>query len=184
MTEYTNLQIAVLTMPKDDLNAAAGIITDWTVRLLNGRFEDPETGEDRHYAMPAELRPHLEVLGGMRERVSDLVDAIDNFAGYFPTEGEVDDHDFLVEFYEGETFLNAPNVSLTVDARSMDAVADSARVINEWAVLMLGVRDELPADIVASLQSLLALNFWVAGLIDALDEALSGERELFYAGSR
>ena len=184
MSEYTDLQIAVLTMPKDDLSEAAGIITDWTGRLLSGEFEDPETGEERHCAMPDELRPHLEVLGRMRERVSDLVDAIDNFAGYFPTEGEVEEGNFLVEFYESETFLNAPKVSVTVDARSMDAVTVSARALNEWAVLMLRAKDELPADIVASLQSLLGLNFWMAGLIDALDDALSGERELSDAASR
>ena len=68
MTEYTDLQTAVLTMLKDDLNTAAGIITDWTGRLLNGRFEDPETGERRLYEMPEDLRPHLEVLSGMRDR--------------------------------------------------------------------------------------------------------------------
>ena len=184
MPEYTNLQIAVLTMPKDDLNAAAGIITDWTGRLLNGRFEDDETGEDRHYAMPDELRPHLEVLGGMRERVSDLMDAIDDFAGYFPTEGEADDRDFLIEFYESEAFAIAPAVTVNVDAESMDAVTDSARALNEWAVLMLRAKDELPADIVAANQSLLGLNFWIAGLFDALDAALSGEGELFDAASR
>ena len=120
----------------------------------------------------------------MRERVSGLAEAIDNFAGYFPTEGEVEDRDFLVEFYESEAFANAPKVSVSVDAESMDAVIDSARALNEWAVLMLRAKDELPADIAASLQSLLGLNFWVAGLIDALDDALSGERELFDAGSR
>ena len=52
MPEYTAPQIAVLTMPEDDLNEAAGIIADWTGRLLNGWFEDHETREDRHYAMP------------------------------------------------------------------------------------------------------------------------------------
>ena len=184
MTEYTDLQIAVLTMPKDDLGEAAGIITDWAGRLLSGEFEDSETGEDRHYAIPDELRPHLEVLGGMREGVSDLMDAIDNFAGYFPTEGEADDRDFLVQFYESEAFANAPAVTVNVDAESMDAVADSARALNEWAVLMLRARDELPADIAAALQSLLGLNFCIPGLIDALDDALSTERDLFDAGSR
>lgn len=184
MPEYTKLQIAVLTMDKDSLNLAAGIIAEWSGRLLNGWFEDNETGEDRHYEMPDELQPHLEVLGKMRERVSDLMDAIDNFAGYFPTDGEVEDGDFLVEFYESEAFANAPAVSVNVDAKSMNAVTDSARAINEWAVLTLRAKDELPAETVASLQSLLGLNFWVAGLIDALDDALSGEGELFDAASR
>ena len=184
MPEYTELQIAVLTMPRDDLNEAARIIVDWTGRLLDGMLEDPETREDRRYDMPEDLRPHLEALGGLRERVPNVLDAIDNFAGYFPTEGEVEDRDLLVEFYESEAFLNAPRVSSSVDADSMDAVADSARAINEWAMLMLRAKDELPADIVASLQSLLGLNFWIAGLIDALDDALSGERESFDAASR
>ncbi len=184
MPEYTNLQIAVLTMDKERLNLAAGIIAEWSGRLLNGWFEDNETGEDRRYEMPEDLRPHLEVLGGMRERVAELLDAIDNFAGYFPTEGKAEDGDFLVEFYESEAFANAPTVSVNVDAGSMDAAVDSARAINEWAALMLRARDEFPEEIVASLQSLLGLNFWVAGLIDALDEALSGEGELFDAASR
>ena len=184
MPEYTALQIAILTMPKEELNTAAGIITDWTGRLLNGRFEDDETGEDRHYDMPEDLRPHLEVVGGLRERVADLLDAIDNFGGYFPTDGEVEDGDFLVEFYESEAFENAPTLSTAVHADSLDAIADSAKAINEWAVRMLRVKDDLPEGVVASLQSLLGLNFWVRGLIDALDEALPGERELFDAGSR
>ena len=184
MPEYTDLQIAILTMPKEDLNTAAVTIADWTGRLLNGWFEDNETREDRHYDMPEDLRPHLEVLGGLRERVSDLLDAIDNFGGYFPTDGEVKDGDFLAEFYESEVFANAPTLSTLVLADSMDAIADSAKVINEWAVRMLRVRDDLPEGVVASLQSLLGLNFWVRGLIDALDDALSGERELFDAGSR
>ena len=184
MPEYTNLQIAVLTMDKESLNEAAGIIADWTGRLLHGRFEDVETGEDRRYEMPEDLRPHLEVLGGMRERVSDLMDAIDSFAGYFPEEGHVVDPDFVVEFYESEAFANARKVSVNVDADAMDAVVDSARAINEWAVLTLRAKDELPAEIGASLQSLLGLNFWVAGLIDALDDALSSEGELFDAASR
>ena len=184
MPEYTELQIAILTMPKEDLNTAAVTIADWTGRLLNGRFEDNETGEDRHYDMPEDLRPHLEVLGGLRKRVSDLLDAIDNFGGYFPTDGEVKDGDFLVEFYESEVFANAPTLSTSVDADSLDAIAGSAKVINEWAVRMLRVKDDLPESVVASLQSLLGLNFWVKGLVDALDDALSGERELFDAGSR
>ena len=184
MPEYTDLQIAILTMPKEDLNTAAVTIADWTGRLLNGWFEDNETGEDRQYDMPEDLRPHLEVLGGMKQRVADLLDAIDNFGGYFPTDGEVKDGDFLVEFYESAAFANAPTLSTSVLADSMDAIADSAKVINEWAVRMLRVRDDLPEGVVASLQSLLGLNFWVRGLIDALDEALSGERELFDAGSR
>ena len=184
MPEYTELQIAVLTMPKEDLNTAAVTIADWTGRLLNGWFEDNETGEDRHYDMPEDLRPHLEVLGGLRERVSDLLDAIDNFGGYFPTDGEVKDGDFLVEFYESEMFANAPTLSTLVLADSMDAIADSAKVINEWPVRMLRVRDDLPEGVVASLQSLLGLNFLVKGLVDALDDALSGERELFDVASR
>ena len=151
---------------------------------MNGWFEDNETGEDRHYDMPEDLRPHLEVLGGFRERVSDLLDAIDNFGGYFPTDGEVKDGDFLVEFYESEVFANAPTLSTLVLADSMDAIADSAKVINEWAIRILRVKDDLPDGLVASLQSLLGLNFLVKGLIDALDDALSGERELFDAGSR
>ena len=89
MPKYTESQIAVLTMPKEDLNEAAGIIADWTSRLLNGRFEDDEIREDRHYDMPEDLRPHLEVLNWLRERVAELLDAIDNFGGYFPTDGEV-----------------------------------------------------------------------------------------------
>ena len=184
MPEYTDLQIAILTMDSEELNRAAGIITDWTGRLLNGWSEDPETREDRHYDMPEELRPHLEVLSDLRQRVSTLLGAIDNFGGYFPTDGEVEDGDFLVEFYESETFLNAPQVSAPVDAGSMDAVPDSARAIDGWVVRMLQVKDELPSDIVTSLQSLLGLNFWVKGLIEALDDALSGERELFDAASR
>ena len=184
MPEYTALQIAVLTMPKEDLNEAAGIIADWTGRLLNGWFEDNETGEDRRYDMPEDLRPHLEVLGGLRERVSDLLDAIDNFGGYFPTDGEVKDGDSLVEFYESEVFANASTLSTLVLADSMDAIADSAKVINEWTVRMLRVRDDLPEGVVASLQSLLGLNFLVKGLVDALDDALSGERELFDVASR
>ena len=184
MPEYTELQIAILTMPKEDLNTAAGIITDWTGRLLDGRFEDDETGEDRQYDMPEDLRPHLEALGAMKDRVERLVDAIDNFGGYFPTDGEVEDGDFLVEFYESEAFENAPTLSASVDADSSDAIADSAQAINEWAVRMRRVKDDLPAEIVASLQSLLGLNFWVRGLIDALDDALSGERELFDVASR
>ena len=184
MPEYTELQIAVLTMPKEDLNEAAGIIADWTGRLLNGWFEDNETGEDRRYDMPEDLRPHLEVLGGMKERVAELVGAIDNFGGYFPTDGEVEVGDSLVEFYESEAFENAPKVSVTVGAGSVNAVTDSAKAINEWAVRMLRVKDDLPEGVVASLQSLLGLNFWVRGLIDALDEALSGERELFDVASR
>ena len=184
MPEYTELQIAILTMPKEDLNTAAVTIADWTGRLLHGWFEDNETGEDRHYDMPEDLRPHLEVLGGLRERVSDLLDAIDNFGGYFPTDGEVKDGDFLVGFYESEVFSNAPTLSTLVLADSMDAIADSAKVINEWAVRILRVRDDLPEGVVASLQSLLGLNFLVKGLVDALDDALSGERELFDVGSR
>ena len=72
MSKYDELQIAILTMPKEDLNTAAGIITDWTGRLLDGRFEDDETGEDRQYDMPEDLRPHLEVLGAMKDRVERL----------------------------------------------------------------------------------------------------------------
>jgi hypothetical protein len=184
MSAYTDLQITILTMDTEDLNRAAGIITDWAGRPLNGWLEDPETREDRHYDIPEELRPHVEVLSGLRQRVSNLLGAIDNFGGYFPTDGEVEDGDFLVDFYESEAFENAPKVSVSMDDGSMDAVVDSARAINEWAVLMLRVKDELPADIVTSLQSLLGLNFWVKGLIDALDDALSGERELFDAASR
>ena len=184
MPEYTALQIAILTMPKEDLNTAAVTIADWTGRLLNGWFEDNATREDRHYDMPEDLRPHLEVLGAMRGRVAELVGAVDNFGGYFPTDGEVEDADSLVEFYESEAFENAPKVSVTVGAGSMNAVTDSAEAINEWAVLMLRVKNDLPAEIVASLQSLLGLNFWVRGLIGALDEALSGERELFDVASR
>ena len=184
MPEYTDLQIAILTMPKEDLNTAAGIITDWTGRLLDGRFEDDETREGRQYDMPEDLRPHLEVLGGMKDRVERLVDAIDNFGGYFPTDGEVKDDDFLVEFYESEAFENAPTLSASVDADSSDAIADSAQAINEWAVRILRVKDDLPAEIVASLQSLLGLNFWIKGLIEALDDALSGDRELFDVASR
>ena len=184
MPEYTELQIAILTMPKEDLNTAAGIITDWTGRLLDGRFEDDETREERQYDMPEDLRPHLEVLGGMKDRVERLVDAIDNFGGYFPTDDEVKDGDFLVEFYESEAFENAPTLSASVDADSLDAIADSAQAINEWAVRMLRVKDDLPAEIVSSLQSLLGLNFWIRGLIEALDDALSGERELFDVASR
>ena len=184
MPEYTELQIAILTMRKEDLNTAAVTIADWTGRLLNGCLEDPKTREDRHYDMPEELRPHLEVLGGMRERVSSVLDAIDNFGDYFPTDGEAKDGASLVGFYESEAFENAPKVSVTVRADSMDAVIDSAKAINEWAVRMLRVQDDLPADVVVSLQSLLGLNFWIAGLIDALDGALSGEGELFDAGSR
>ena len=120
----------------------------------------------------------------MKERVAELVGAIDNFGGYFPTDGEVEVGDSLVEFYESEAFENAPKVSVTVGAGSVNAVTDSAKAINEWAVRMLRVKDDLPEGVVASLQSLLGLNFWVRGLIDALDEALSGERELFDAGSR
>ena len=184
MPKYTESQIDVLTMPKEDLNTAAGIITDWTGRLLDGRFEDDETGEDRQYDMPEDLRPHLEVLGAMKDRVEPLVDAIDNFGGYFPADGEVKDGDFLVEFYGREAFENAPTLSASVHADSPDAIADSAQTINEWGVLMLRVKDDLPAEIVASLQSLLGLNFWIRGLIDALDDALSGERELFDVASR
>lgn len=184
MPEYTNLQIAVLTMDKESLNEAAGIIANWTDRLLIGWFEDDETGERRLYEMPEDLEPHLEVLGGMRERVSDLMDAIDSFAGYFPTEGDVVDPDFVVEFYESEAFANARKVSVNVDVDAMDVVVDSGRALNEWAVLTLRAKDELPAEIVASLQSLLGLNFWIPGLIDALDAALSGEGELFDAASR
>ena len=184
MPEYTDLQIAILTMPKEDLNTAAVTIADWTGRLLNGWFEDNETREDRHYDMPEDLRPHLEVLGRLRERVSDLLDAIDNFGGYFPTDGEVKDGDSLVEFYESEVFANASTLSTLVLADSMDAIADSAKVINEWAVRILRVREDLPEGVVASLQSLLGLNFWVRGLIGALEEALSGERELFDVASR
>ena len=184
MTEYTELQIAILTMPTEDLNHCGGIVTDWADRLLHGWFEDDETGEDRHYEMPDELRPHLEVLGGVQERVAQLLGALDNFGGYFPTDGEVSEGDFLVEFYESEAFENAPTLSASVDADSSDAIADSAQAINEWAVLMLRVKDDLPAEIVASLQSLLGLNFWIRGLIEALDDALSGERELFDVASR
>ena len=172
MTEYTELQIAILTMDTEGLNAAAGIITDWTGRLLVGQFEDDETREVRHHEMPGELRPHLEVLGGLREPVAELLDAIDNFGGYFPTDGEVAEGDFLVAFYESAAFKNAPSVSTTVDAGSLDAVADSAKAINDRAVRMLRVKDDLPAEITSSLQFLLGLNFWVRGLIEALDEAL------------
>ncbi len=122
MPEYTELEIAVLTMPRDDLNEAARIIVDWTGRLLDGRLEDAETREDRRYDMPEDLRPYLGVLGGLRDRVSNVLDAIDNFARYFPTEGEVEDGDSLVEFYESEAFENAPKVRLRVAADSMDAV--------------------------------------------------------------
>ena len=101
MTEYTELQIAILTMPTEDLNRCAGIVTDWADRLRHGWFEDDETGEDRHYEMPDELRPHLEVLGGVQERVAELLGALDNFGGYFPTDGEVSEGDFLAEFYAG-----------------------------------------------------------------------------------
>ena len=184
MPKYSELEIAVLTMPKDDLNEAAGIIADWAARLLNGQFEDDETGEDRHYAMPVELRPHLEVLNSLRERVAELLDAIDNFGGYFPTDGEVAEGHFLVEFYESEAFANAPKVSVTVLADSPDAVNDSARAINEWAVLMLRAGAGLPQEIVASLQSLLGLNFWVSGLIEALSEALCTESADLDAASR
>ena len=34
MPEYTELQIAILTMPKEDLNTAAVTIADWTGRLF------------------------------------------------------------------------------------------------------------------------------------------------------
>ena len=57
--------------------------------LLRGRFEDDEIREDRHYDMPEDLRQHLEVLNWLRERVAELLDAIDHFGGYFPTDGEV-----------------------------------------------------------------------------------------------
>ena len=184
MTKYTECQIAVLTMPKEDLNEAAGIISDWTGRLLNGWFEDDETGENRHCDVPEELWAHLGVLGGLRERVAELLDAIDNFGGYFPTNGEVEEGDFLVEFYESEAFENAPKVSVTVLADSPDAVIDSARATNEWAVRMLRARAELPQEIVASLQALLGLNFWVMGLIEALDEALWTEGADFDAAFR
>jgi hypothetical protein len=89
-----------------------------------------------------------------------------------------------VEFYESEVFANAPTLSTSVDADSLDAIAGSAKVINEWAVRMLRVKDDLPESVVASLQSLLGLNFRVKGLVDALDDALSGERELFDVASR
>ena len=52
MPEYTELQIAILTMPKEDLNTAAGIITDWTGRLLDGRFGDDETGRTDNMTCP------------------------------------------------------------------------------------------------------------------------------------
>ena len=172
MPEYTELQIAVLTMLKEDLNEAAGIVTDWVGRLLDRWFVDPESPEDWRYDMHKELRPHLEALDGLRERVSDLLDAIDNFAGYFPMDGEVKDADFLVEFYESEAFANAPKVSLSVGADPMDTVIDSAGAIDEWAVRMLLVKDDLPADIVASLQSLLGLSFWVRGLVGTLELAI------------
>ena len=64
MSAYTDLQIAILTMDTEDLNRAAGIITDWAGRPLNGWLEDPETREDRHYDIPEELRSHVEVLSG------------------------------------------------------------------------------------------------------------------------
>ena len=172
MPEYTDLQIAVLTIPKEDLNEAAGIVTDWADRVLDRWFEDPESREDRRYDIPEELRPHLEFLGGLRERLSDLLDAIDNFAGYFPVDGEVKDADFLVELYESEAFDSAPKVSLPVDADPVDIVIDSARAIDEWAVRMLQVKDHLPADIVASLQSLLGLSFWIIGLVQAIELAI------------
>ena len=184
MTEYTELQIAILTMPTEDLNSCAGIVANWAGRLLHGWFEDDDTGENRHYEMPDELRPHLEVLGELHERVAELLGAIDNFGGYFPTDGEVAEGDFLVEFYESEAFENAPVVSTSADADSLDAVADATKAINDWAVRMLQVKDDLPADITASLQSLLGLNFWVNGLIDALDEALSTDDADFDAASR
>ena len=34
MPEYTDLQVAVLTMPKEDLNEAASIVTDWAGRRV------------------------------------------------------------------------------------------------------------------------------------------------------
>ena len=43
MPDYTALQIAILTMDTEELNTAAGIITDWTGRLLDGWFEDDAT---------------------------------------------------------------------------------------------------------------------------------------------
>ena len=132
-------------------------------------MEDPESPENRRYDMPKELRAHLEAVGGLRERVSDLLDAIDNFAGYFPMDGGVKDADFLVEFYGSEAFANAPKVSLSIGADPMDTVIDSARVIDEWAARMLLVKDDLPAGIVASLQSLLSLNFWIRGLVETLE---------------
>ena len=173
MPEYTDLQVAVLTMPKEDLNEAAGIVTDWAGRVLDRCLEDPESPENRRYDMPKELRAHLEAVGGLRERVSDLLDAIDDFAGYFPMDGGVKDADFLVEFYESEAFANAPKVSFPVGADPVDAAIDSARVIHEWAARMLMVKDDLPAGIVASLQSLLSLNFWVRGLVETLELAIS-----------
>ena len=171
MTEYTELQIAILTMPTEDLNRCAGIVTDWADRLHHGWFEDDETGEDRHYEMPDELRPHLEVLGGVQERVAELLGALDNFGGYFPTDGEVSEGDFLAEFYESEEFANAPSTSTIVDAESLDVVIDSARAIEAWAVRMLRVKDDLPADIATSLRSLLGLHFWVRGLVETVELA-------------
>ncbi len=100
----------------------ASAVDRMTGRLLDGRLEDAETREDRRYDMPEDLRPYLGVLGGLRDRVSNVLDAIDNFARYFPTEGEVEDGDSLVEFYESEAFENAPKVRLRVAADSMDAV--------------------------------------------------------------
>ena len=172
MPEYTDLQVAVLTMPKEDLNEAAGIVTDWAGRVLDRWLEHPENREDRRYDMPKELRPHLEALCGLRERVSGLLSAIDNFAGYFPMDGGVKDPDFLVEFYESEAFANAPKVSLSIGADPMDTAIDSAEAIDEWAARMLQVKDDLPTGIVASLRSLLGLNFWVRGLVETLELAI------------
>ena len=46
------------------------------------------------------------------------------------------------------------------------------------------MKDDLPAEITSSLQFLLGLNFWVRGLIEALDEALWTKSADFDAASR
>ena len=89
-----------------------------------------------------------------------------------------------MEFYESEAFENAMSISTTVDVESPDAVTAAARAISDWAVRMLRVKDDLLPEKVASLQALLGLNFWVRGLIEALDEALWTDDALFDAASR
>ena len=172
MVEYTPLQITALCIPQDELEAAASRVDVWATQLQTGYFEDQDSLYFVYYEMPEPLEPRLAVLRGLQERMTALVEGIDDHSGIF-SDAIKEEYPYYVEdFYDNPEFADVIGFWHRFPLRHDSDLRESAQYINAWATAVLPVKDELPANLQELLQALVGIDTEVDELIDALDAAL------------